>query len=117
MPTKKSASTLRLRLLLGNGRALGPGKADLLEGIAANGSIAAAGRALSMSYKRAWQLVEDLNRSFKSPLVRTSKGGGHGGGAELTATGRAVLGLYRAIERKSQTAAAKELRALQRLVP
>ena len=112
---RESASPLRLRLLLGNGRAFGPGKADLLEGIAAQGSIAAAGRALGMSYKRAWQLVEDVNHSFSAPLVSASKGGEKGGGAALTDAGRRVLNLYRDIEKKSQRAASKELQALHRL--
>lgn len=112
---RESASPLRLRLLLGNGRAFGPGKADLLEGIAVHGSIAAAGRALGMSYKRAWQLVEDVNRSFGSPLVSANKGGEKGGGAVLTAAGRRVLDLYRTIETTSRRAASKELQALHRL--
>jgi molybdate transport system regulatory protein len=112
---REPISPLRLRLLLGNGRAFGPGKADLLEGIAAQGSIAAAGRALGMSYKRAWQLVEDVNRSFGSRLVAASKGGDKGGGAALTEAGRRVLDLYRAIETKSRRAALKELEALHRL--
>ena len=112
---RELASALRLRLLLGNGRAFGPGKADLLEGIAAQGSIAAAGRGLGMSYKRAWQLVEDVNQSFASPLVAASKGGEKGGGAALTDAGRRVLSLYRAIEKKSRRAASGELQALHRL--
>ncbi|HEX6832217.1 MAG TPA: LysR family transcriptional regulator [Rudaea sp.] len=111
-----SSPLLRIRLILGDGRALGPGKADLLDAIVVTGSIAAAGRAMSMSYKRAWQLVDDLNRSFKAPLVSTSKGGGRGGGAELTAVGRDVLAAYRAIERKAQQSAAAELKTLDRLV-
>ncbi|MEP6484944.1 MAG: LysR family transcriptional regulator [Rudaea sp.] len=115
MTPPKTRSALRLRLALRNGRAFGPGKADLLDGIATLGSIAAAGRALNMSYKRAWQLVEDLNTSFKSPLVVASKGGGQGGGAKLTMTGHRVLALYRRVEAKSQTAAATELAALHRL--
>ncbi len=112
---KSDVSPLRFRLLLGNGRALGPGKADLLDAIAANGSISAAGRALGMSYKRAWQLVDDLNNSFTSPLVRAVKGGGHGGGATLTETGVSVITAYRAIERKAHASAAVELRKLQKL--
>ena len=112
MATSKPASPVRLRLLLGDGRALGPGKADLLQGIAERGSIAAAARALSMSYKRAWQLVDDLNKSFAGPLVRATKGGGHGGGAELTAAGVKVLTLYRAVERKTQRHAAAEIKRL-----
>ena len=115
MATSKSASPIRLRLIFDGGRALGPGKADMLQGIAELGSIAAAGRSLNMSYKRAWQLVDDLNKSFAAPLVRATKGGGHGGGAELTAEGRQVLKLYRDIERKTQRNAAAEIRRLQAL--
>lgn len=76
---------------------LGPGRADLLEGIAETGSIAASGRRLSMSYKRAWQLVEEMNRGFGAPLVEATKGGARGGGAKLTPRGEAVLGAYRAL--------------------
>ena len=112
---KDSASALRLRVLLGNGHMFGPGKAELLEGIARLGSIAAAGRAMSMSYKRAWQLVDDLNRFFSSPLVVATKGGGKGGGAQLTENGRRVLDLYRAVEIKSRRAASKEIESLRRL--
>jgi molybdate transport system regulatory protein len=115
MATSKSASPIRLRLIFDGGRALGPGKADMLDGIAELGSIAAAGRALNMSYKRAWQLVDDLNKSFAAPLVRATKGGGHGGGAELTAEGREVLTLYRAIERKTQRGGAAQIKRLQAL--
>jgi molybdate transport system regulatory protein len=112
---KDSALALRLRVLLGNGRMFGPGKAELLDGIARLGSIAAAGRAMKMSYKRAWQLVDDLNRFFSSPLVVAIKGGGKGGGAQLTENGRRVLDLYRAVEVKSRRAASKEIESLRRL--
>jgi molybdate transport system regulatory protein len=115
MATSKSASPIRLRLIFDGGRALGPGKADLLQGIVELGSIAAAGRALSMSYKRAWQLVDDLNKSFARPLVHASKGGGHGGGANLTTEGKQVLKLYRDIERKTQHHSAVEIKRLQAL--
>ena len=115
MATSKSTSPIRVRLIFHGGRALGPGKADMLEGIAELGSIAAAGRALSMSYKRAWQLVDDLNKSFAAPLVRATKGGGRGGGAELTAEGKQVLKLYRAVERKTQRHSAIEIKRLQAL--
>ena len=87
----------------------------MLEGIAELGSIAAAGRALNMSYKRAWQLIDDLNKSFAAPLVRATKGGGKGGGAELTAEGKQVLKLYRDVERKTQQHAATEIKRLRAL--
>jgi molybdate transport system regulatory protein len=115
MKPLRSATALRLRLLLGNGHAFGPGKAELLEAIAATGSISAASRAMRMSYKRAWQLVDDLNRSFKATLVETRKGGGQRGGAQLTRTGAAVLSAYRQLQRKASRAGAAELAALQRL--
>lgn len=107
---------LRFRLLLDDEHALGPGKIDLLEAIAATGSIAAAGRSMHMSYKRAWQLVDELNRSFAAPLVETNKGGKRGGGAALTPTGKQVLSVYHAIEGKVQKALAAEMRALARLL-
>ena len=80
--------TLRLRVLLGCEIALGPGKADLLEGIRETGSIAAAGRRLGMSYKRAWMLLDTMNGCFSKPLVEAVKGGKSGGGASLTAAWR-----------------------------
>ncbi|MBS0516966.1 MAG: LysR family transcriptional regulator [Proteobacteria bacterium] len=110
------APTLRFRLLLDAEHALGPGKVDLLEAIAATGSIAAAGRAMGMSYKRAWQLADELNRSFTEPLIAANKGGARGGGATLTTDGKAVIDIYRGIERKSKRACVAELRALSRLL-
>jgi molybdate transport system regulatory protein len=76
---------------------MGPGKADLLDAIAETGSISAAARAMRMSYRRAWILVDTMNSSFRKPLVDTSKGGVEGGGARLTPTGRTVLTRYRAL--------------------
>jgi len=75
----------------------GPGKADLLQAIAEEGSISAAGRRMGMSYKRAWSLVEEMNAAFAEPLVLSARGGAHGGGAQLTAAGHAVLADYRAL--------------------
>jgi molybdate transport system regulatory protein len=114
--SRRVTPVLRLRLLLDAEHAIGPGKTDLLEAIAAFGSIAAAGRAMGMSYKRAWQLIDELNRSFATPLVLTSKGGEQGGGATLTPMGEQVLAAYRAIEDKAQKALAPELKALARLL-
>lgn len=89
---------LRLRLDLAAGVSFGPGKAELLQAIAETGSIAAAGRRIGMSYKRAWQLVDVLNRDFAAPLVSASRGGARGGGAALTPLGAEVLAAYRALE-------------------
>ncbi len=105
---------LRLRVVLDRDIAIGPGKADLLEGIAATGSISAAATRLGMSYKRAWLLVDTMNRCFRTPLVAAAKGGQSGGGAGLTALGVEVLDRYRAMERRASKAAAGDLAALKR---
>ncbi|MEP3437470.1 MAG: LysR family transcriptional regulator [Hoeflea sp.] len=89
---------LRLKLRFENGLSLGPGKADLLQGIAAHGSISAAGRRMKMSYKRAWMLVEEMNAAFQMPLVESNRGGQKGGGARLTEAGEAALAHYRELE-------------------
>lgn len=98
-----------IRLLIGSATALGPGKAALLEEIGRTGSISAAARAMGMSYRRAWLLVDAVNASFKAPLVETATGGRGGGGARLTGFGREVLARYRAIERTAIDAVAPEL--------
>ncbi len=83
---------LHLRVVLGGEVAMGPGKAELLDGIAETGSIAAAGRRMGMSYRRAWLLVEELNATFAGPLVDAAKGGAGGGGAVPDAGGAADSG-------------------------
>jgi molybdate transport system regulatory protein len=103
----------RLRIVLEPDVAIGPGKADLLEGIRETGSIAAAGRRLGMSYKRAWYLVETMNRCFRRPLVEASKGGRAGGGAKLTALGEEVLARYRRMETLTAEAIEPEMAALR----
>jgi len=113
----KASDAIRLRLALAPGVAFGPGKADLLEGIRETGSIAAAGRRMRMSYKRAWQLVEELNRSFREPLVETSKGGAGGGGAHLTRTGQDVLERYQRMHASAADALAADVAGVLRHVP
>ena len=112
MKPKHTIVGARLRVVLGPGVALGPGKADLLEAIQQTGSISAAGRQLKMSYRRAWLLVEELNRSFKSEVVAADKGGAHGGGARLTELGTSVLRHFRNMERKTRKAIDSDLDAL-----
>ncbi len=92
---------------------LGPGKVMLLERIAREGSISAAGRSMKMSYKRAWELVSEINGSFAEPLVAAKTGGKSGGGAVLTPRGQELIRHYRAIERKALSATASHLKALQ----
>lgn len=106
----------RLRIFLEPDIAIGPGKADILEGIRDTGSIAAAGRAMGMSYKRAWLLVETMNRCFVDPLVETRRGGRARGGAVLTPTGETVLAAYRRMEAETERAIADELRLLRGLL-
>ena len=107
--------TIRIRIVFEQGVVLGPGKADLLAGIAEHGSIAAAARSMRMSYQRAWSLVDELNHSFRSPVVESTRGGADRGGARLTATGLEVIAAYRAAEdaaAKSCAASAERLRRL-----
>lgn len=105
---------LSIRLDLASGARIGPGKVAVLEEIARSGSISAAGRALHMSYRRTWELVEDLNRTLGTPVVETAAGGSGGGGAVLTRAGKAVVERYRAIEMDTALAARKHLLALGR---
>ncbi len=104
---------IRLRVVLGGDIAVGPGKADLLQAIAETGAIAAAGRRLGMSYKRAWLLVETMNGCFREPLVAAAKGGAGGGGATLTSLGEQVLAAYRRMEAKVVDATAAELEEMR----
>jgi molybdate transport system regulatory protein len=104
---------LTVRVDLGVDRALGPGKVRLLEAIHKSGSISQAGRSLGMSYRRAWLLVEDLNRCFREAVVTKKPGGVQGGGASLTPFGQALIRKYRSIEKKATVAAEKQLRDLQ----
>jgi len=106
----------KIRILIGAVVAIGPGRADLLAAIARTGSISAAAREMSMSYRRAWVLVEALNSAFKHPLVETLTGGQGGGGARVTEFGLKVLHRYRAMESRAARSVAPELRQLSRLI-
>ncbi len=105
---------LNVRIEFGDEDAVGPGKIRLLELIKSSGSIAAAGRDMGMSYRRAWLLIDEVNRCFRKPVVEKRTGGSHGGGAALTPFGQALVTHYRAIETKAASAAAPHLRALHR---
>jgi len=95
---------------------IGPGKAELLERIDDTGSIAAAGREMGMSYKRAWMLVETMNDMFRDPVVVSSRGGATGGGATVTDMGFAVLKEYRALERLTRNSGKPHVQKLQSLL-
>jgi molybdate transport system regulatory protein len=96
---------------------MGPGKAELVERIAETGSISAAARGLGMSYRRAWELVEALNRDFREPVVLTATGGKRGGGARVTPFGAAVVAAFRRMEGKASAAIAADLKRFQRYIP
>ena len=102
-----------LRVTIADNFYLGPGRADLLEAIARTGSISAAGKAMDMSYKKAWSLVQALNEGFGAPMVETERGGAGQGGAQLTEAGKKVLAHYRAMQDKTRRAIAEDLAAIQ----
>ena len=110
----KVRTEFRLRIHRGDDIAVGPGKVDLLEAIGATGSISGAARSLGMSYRRAWLLVDTMNRCFRTPVVQAEAGGKRGGGAQLTPLGAEVIRRYRRIERGAARAGAADIRALTR---
>lgn len=110
---RRQTAVISVRIDLTPTSRLGPGKVELLEAIGETGSISAAGRAMKMSYRRAWLLVDSLNQIFRSPLVEAAPGGARGGGAHLTPLGREVVAHYRAIESKVLKAAWLHVEALQ----
>ena len=114
--SSKTAGTasVTLSLVLGSGARVGPGKIALLQSVRDTGSIAAAARAMNMDYKRAWLLIESLNRAFDTPLVERVRGGIRGGGAVLTPFGLDVLTRYRRLEVAAVRTAARDLRTLAR---
>lgn len=100
---------LVLRISFPDQDRLGHGKIELLEHIRETGSISAAGRAMDMSYRRAWLLVADLNRMFLLPSVESQRGGQKGGGAALTEFGEQLLARFRAMEKSMHQALAADL--------
>jgi molybdate transport system regulatory protein len=109
---RKAMPRLTLRIDFDRGRAVGPGKIKLMEMIDKYGSISEAGRQMGMSYRRAWLLIDNLNRCFRTPVVAGQRGGQQGGGASLTEFGHAVVHHYRAAENAAQKAGAEHIRAL-----
>lgn len=103
---------LSVRLELSPTVRLGPGKVRLLEQVRETGSISAAGRAMNMSYRRAWLLIDSLNRGFRQPVVSTQHGGRRGGGAQLTIFGEELIARYQRLQVAAEGAAAAELAAL-----
>jgi len=114
--TPKPALKLRMRVNVGEQIAVGPGKIQLLEALAEQGSITAAAKSLDMSYRRAWLLIDELNRSLAEPAVASATGGQRGGGSELTPAGRRLIELYRGIEAQALKACAPDIRKLLKLL-
>jgi molybdate transport system regulatory protein len=112
-PSVRSLPSLSVRIDLDSEGRIGPGKIQLLEHIQSCGSISAAGRAMDMSYKRAWDLVDEINRICRHPAVERQTGGKNGGGAVLTPFGMSLVARYRKIERDAASAVRKELVALR----
>lgn len=115
MRIKPETAIFSLRIDFPNGHRLGPGKVSLLEAIDSEGSISAAGRHLGMSYRRAWLLVDEMNKMFGTPLVEAKHGGSRGGGAQLSARGKEIVAHYRAIEAKALKAAGLHFDTLKSL--
>jgi molybdate transport system regulatory protein len=120
MPKKstkvQSSPKPRIRILMGEMTAMGPGRADLIDAVDRTGSISAAARDMGMSYRRAWLLIETTNASFVEPLVVANIGGCGGGGALVTEFGRSVVEHYRAMERKAAEAIAKDFGVFGKLL-
>ena len=116
MPKIVPKIRFRLRIFLGDDIAVGPGKVDLLEAIGETGSITAAAKSLGMSYRRAWLLVDTMNRCFATPVVTAEAGGASGGRTRLTGTGAEVVRRYRRMEAGAAKAGANDLAALSRLL-
>ena len=112
-PNGKALPSLSVRIDIDAGGRIGPGKIELLETIHRSGSISAAGRAMEMSYKRAWDLVDEINRICRQAAVERQTGGKNGGGAVLTPFGLSLVARYRRIERTATNAAREELQALR----
>lgn len=107
---------LRMRVMVGEANAVGPGKVALLEAVDEHRSISAAAKSLGMSYRRAWLLIDELNRALKSPAVTTAAGGANGGGTALTEVGHRLIQLYRGIEVRAEQACQAEIGQLLALV-
>jgi molybdate transport system regulatory protein len=106
----------RMRIRQAESVAIGPGKVDLLQAVQKHGSISAAARSLGMSYRRAWLLIDELNRTLKHPATMSEVGGVAGGGCVLTPVGEKILFLYRDIEVQASKTCAPQITALTRLM-
>ncbi len=114
--TKSAHLNLKLRIYNEDEIAFGPGKAELLLAIHATGSISKAAKQMNMSYRRAWQLVNTMNRNFISPLVSTQTGGSYGGGTQVTAFGLQILEKYQKMQTMAKQSIESEMVAFEKLI-
>jgi molybdate transport system regulatory protein len=105
---------LRIRIEFEGDHSLGPGKIQLLEAVARHGSISAAARSMNMSYRHAWELLDDVNRCFSRPAIETETGGRAGGGARVTDLGHALIERFHSITAKAERSLRGDLEALER---
>ena len=115
MPMKKKEIRVRCWITVNGEKHFGPGPAELLERIQSSGSIAKAAAEMRMSYKKAWDIIENMNARGSKPYVIARKGGKKGGGTEVTAPGKKVLKSYESLKRRIQEVVRKE-RALLKLI-
>lgn len=113
---RKPVLRFRMRITDGDAIAVGPGKIALLEAIDKTGSITAAAKSLDMSYRRAWLLLDELNRSLRVPAIDSAKGGQHGGGSALTDAGKRLIELYRRIEQNAASACRDDIRQMMKML-
>jgi molybdate transport system regulatory protein len=107
---------IRIRIYFDGGHSVGPGKVQLLEAVRQLGSISAAARSMGMAYRHAWEMIDDMNQCFRSPVVTGTSGGRAGGGATLTSFGEEVVRRFRAMEKRARKAMAQDVEALDREV-
>lgn len=112
---RKPNYRLSIRIYLSSGLRIGRGKIALLQAVEETGSISGAARMLNMSYKRAWDLLEELNSNFKERVIVTNTGGSHGGGAELSQCGRSLVKYYRTLEADAYAVGKAHLQAIARM--
>lgn len=116
-PDSSPRLKLHARLMSGQDIILGPGKADLLDAILSEGSISAAAKSMGLSYRRAWLMVDTMNKGFREPLVAASQGGRRGGGASVTPFGQTILADYRALQDDLEAVADRHYQNLKAYLP